>query len=218
MKKRLLISAIVGLFISQGQLIAQDYGYGSSNYRARNTHAGNLVRMTFSNNGRLGSLKGDNSYVYNGEWPIGSGHVQMGNVSAYVMSEIRVPSIDSTTHDTTYQWITPAVWCEGWDPALFPNDGNGRFQGFEPLPGFLNSANKEINPMQAVAMSHEAFTWPPFWPDKTSDVNDRGWPAHWNGYFGKDQQNADQESYYMLDDYQADRKSQSIPWPKPVSS
>ena len=218
MKKRFLISTLIGLLFYQGQLIAQNFGYGNSIYRARNTHAGNLVRMTFSNNGRLGAVKGDNSIVYAGEWPIGSGHVQMGNVSAYVMSEVRVMSIDPATHDTSYKWITPAVWCEGWDPALFPHDGSGRFQGFEPLPGFLNSANKEKNPMQAVAMSHEAFTWPPFWPDKTSDAIDPGWGTHWNGYFGKDQQNADQESYYVMDDYQADIKSQGIAWPKPVSS
>ncbi|RPI05878.1 MAG: hypothetical protein EHM64_04940 [Ignavibacteriae bacterium] len=217
MKRRFLLSALIGLVISQGPLAAQDFGFGSSIYRARNTHAGNLVRMTFSNNGRLGSVKGDNSTTYNGEWPIGSGHVQMGNVSAYVMSEIRVMSIDPVTHDTSYKWITPAVWCEGWDPDLFPHAASGRFQGFEPLPGFLNTTQKEKNPMQAVAMSHQSFTWPPFWPDKTADAINPGWGSHWNGYFGKDQQNADQESYYVMDDYQADIKSQGIAWPKPVS-
>ena len=131
MKKRFLIFALIGLLFCQGQLVAQNFGYGSSIYRARNTHAGNLVRLTFSNNGRYGALKGDNSVVYTGEWPIGSGHTQMGNVSAYVMSSIRVPSIDPVTYDTSYIWITPADWCEGWDPALFPHDGSGRSQGFE---------------------------------------------------------------------------------------
>ena len=60
---------------------------------------------------------------------------------------------------------------------------------------------------QRVAMSHQAESWPVAWPDKFEDAIDPGWPSAWNGYFGKNILNADQESYYLFDDYQNDEFS-----------
>ena len=45
-------------------------------------------------------------------------------------------------------------------------------------------------------------TWPDQWPDKLDDPLDPGWAGSWNGYFGKDQKNAEQESYFVMDDAQ----------------
>src|SRR5690606_35732233 len=42
--------------------------------------------------------------------------------------------------------------------------------------------------------------WPATWPDKTGDAADPGWPDSWNGFFGKDIFNADQEFYYRAGD------------------
>ncbi len=50
-------------------------------------------------------------------------------------------------------------------------------------------------------MSHWKWSWPSFWPDKFDDAVDPGWANAWNGYFGKNVLNADQESYYVIDDY-----------------
>jgi hypothetical protein len=60
-------------------------------------------------------------------------------------------------------------------------------------------------------MSHQSDTWPAFWPDKMyDDANDQGWEqdpfdpgwsGSWNGYFGKGVENADQESYFQMDDH-----------------
>ena len=112
-------------------LKAQTNNHGDVLNRARNVHAGNLIRATFHNNGRLGSVKGDQSTVYGGEWPIGSGQVQMGNTSAYVMSEIRLfAGLDSVSGDSTYEFVTPVIFAEGWDPNAFSADSLGRFQGF----------------------------------------------------------------------------------------
>ena len=63
------------------------------------------------------------------------------------------------------------------------------------FPGFANDEIKEI------AMSHKPETFPALWPDKFEDATDPGWPGSWNGYFGKNVLNADQESYYVMDDY-----------------
>ncbi len=195
---------------------AQDQ-HGSAQYRARNTHAGNLIRVTFHNHGMLGAQKGDNSLFYAGEWPINSGMVQMGNASSFVMSELRVFAGLDSTGDSTYTYITPAAFCQGWDPNIFSKDSlTGSFLGFEPLPGYYNIANKEKDPLHAVAMSHQAFTWPASWPDKLDDPFNPGWGGHWNGYFGKDQKNADEESYYAVDDYTYKKVVSGYPMPKPI--
>ncbi len=217
MKARFLLPVVALAVCSAPDIDAQQYGNGDVINRARNVHAGNLVRVTFHNNGRMGSVRGDQSVVYSGEWPIGTGKVQMGNTSAYAMSELRLFSgIDPGSGDSLYTFVTPAIFCEGWDPNIFSNDSLGKFQGFEPLSGFLNLTRKEKDPGHAVAMSHMPFTWPPYWPDKTSDAVDPGWGGHWNGYFGKDQQNADQESYFVMDDYQYTKRVKGLPLPLPV--
>ncbi len=215
MNKRFIIFCL--LYTLFFNVFAQEQR-GNKLYRARNDHAGNLIRVTFYNHGMLGSLKGDQSLHYAGEWPINSGLVQMGNFSTYVSSELRVFAGLNDKGDSTFANITPCVFCQGWDPNLFSHDSLGNFLGFEPLPGYYNLANKEKDPFHAVAMSHQAFTWPPFWPDKLEDPVDPGWSAHWNGYFGKDQKNADEESYYVMDDYTFKKKIDGLPLPLPIPS
>ncbi len=217
MKKQALIFTILFFVVLSVQ--AEEIGYGNVIYRARNLHQGNLIRVTFHNHGMMGSQKGDQSQYYAGEWPKGTGMEQMGNTSAYVMSSIRVfAGLDSVSGDSLYEYVTPAIFCEGWDPDLFSHDSLGTFYGFEPLPGYLNITQKEADPQRAVAMSHEPFTWPSFWPDKLDDANDPGWSGHWNGYFGKDQVNSDEESYFVMDDYQYKKRIRGFSLPKPVPS
>jgi hypothetical protein len=190
---------------------------GDVKYRARNDHAGNLIRVTFHNHGMMGSIRNDNSLIYAGEWPINSGMVQMGNASSFVGSELRVMSVQAYD-DTTFATITPVIFCQGWDANVFAHDSLGNFLGFEPLPGYYNLVQKEKDPHHAVAMSHEPFTWPAYWPDKMEDQSDPGWRNAWNGYFGKDQKNADQESFYVMDDYQFKKKVMGYDLPLPIQS
>jgi len=215
MKVRLTIILLLSCLLP-GLLAAT--AHGSKQNRARNVHAGNLIRVTFYNHGMMGSIKGDQSQIYAGEWPINSGLVQMGNASSYVTSELRVFAGIDSSGDSTYANITPTVFCQGWDPNMFSHDSLGNFLGFEPLPGYFNLTNKEKDPYHAVAMSQQAYTWPSYWPDKMDDPVDPGWGAHWNGYFGKDQKNADEESYYVMDDYAFKKKIAGLPLPLPISS
>jgi len=192
--------------------------HGSYQNRARNVHAGNLIRVTFYNHGMVGGLKGDNSLIYAGEWPINSGHIQMGNASMYVSSEMRTYAGLDSLGDSTFTKITPCVFCQGWDPNIFSHDSLGVFLGFEPLPGYYDLAHKEADPYHAIAMSHEAYTWPSTWPDKLDDATNPGWGGHWNGYFGKDQKNADEESFYSMDDWSYKKKVDGLTLPRPIAA
>ncbi|MFH1196201.1 MAG: hypothetical protein V1720_10835 [bacterium] len=215
---KFLCPLIVFLLISAISINAQLDAPGDAIHRAKNVHAGNQIRITFHNNGRLGTVSGDQSVAYTGEWPIGTGYVQMGNTSAYVMTEMRLfTGLNPVTGDSTFEFITPAIFCEGWDPNMFSHDSLGMFLGFEPVPGYFNLTQKEKDPGHSVAMSQQAFTWPPYWPDKLADAVDAGWANHWNGYFGKDQLNADEESYYVMDDNKYRKQVKGLTLPTGVS-
>src|SRR5690606_10783315 len=70
---------------------------------------------------------------------------------------------------------------------------------FEPIKGYVNPGG------EGIAQSDEPESWPPFWPDKQSDATDPGWSGSWNGFFGRDIFNADQEFFYKIGDDQYDR-------------
>ena len=63
---------------------------------------------------------------------------------------------------------------------------------------------------KGVAMSHLPETWPASWPDYPDwtysgdpiiiDGVDKTPAVDWNGFFGRGQLNADQESYFWMDD------------------
>ncbi len=167
---------------------------GNTLYRAKNTMSGNLVRSVFYNYGLVGNI-GEIS----GEWPIGTGNEYVGDVSPLVAIEFVHPSGDT---------LRSVITSDGPRGNSDGPPGGGAFYGFEPLPDFSAPPLGEADPL--VAVSNQKRTWPDFWPDKmftdTADNNwqrdntDPGWPGAWNGYFGKDVENADQETYFQMDD------------------
>jgi hypothetical protein len=178
----LLLSLFIVSMNSFGQYYKTTKGRPSA--RKKNVHSGNQVRTTFFNYGLVG--RENSAEDFGGEWPINSGHYYVGDISVMVGAEIDI-------NDTTK--ITPVTVADGprGDNDYDPNNSTV-FWGWEPLPGFDN-ANNEF-----VAMSHQRQSWPASWPDRETDANDPGWPGQWNGFFGKDQFNADQESYWVMDD------------------
>ncbi len=175
-----------------GQL--EDY-HGDPLFRYQNIHSGNKVRTIFYNYGLVGNV-GEIS----GEWPLGTGNEYVGDVTPLVAIEFVHPSGDT---------LQSVITC--LSPRQSPEYGEtGSFWGFEPLPGF--AAPPVPGEIGLVAMSNQRNTWPDFWPDKMytdindllwqRDDNDPGWPLSWNGYFGKNVFNADQESYFQMDDNQ----------------
>jgi hypothetical protein len=175
---------------------AEDLTYykGSSLYRAKNTMSGNLVQTVFYNYGLVG-----NTGEISGEWPIGTGDEYVGDVSPLVGVQFIHPSGDTLISVTTSDG--PRQNSDG--PS-----GGGTFWGFEPLPGFNAATVVGENPV--VAISNQKRSWPSYWPDKeytdaldanwVKDITDPGWGGSWNGYFGKNVFNADQETYFQMDD------------------
>lgn len=177
----LLLFVAIESVLPQGGL----YNLPKSDQRFRKLgiHDGNLVRTTFLNTGQVALFDDPPA----GEWPKGSGHNYMDGVAILIGTQITDrQGIKRKTIETEYR--------ERTDPE--PRVGNKQW-GCEPLPGF--AADGQDSP----AFSDKPQTWPLFWP-KLIVGPDSGkgteWDGHWNGYFGLDQLNADQESYFYYDD------------------
>lgn len=188
--KRIWIISVLILFGS-GFLFGQNkYNFPPANreYRLAGVHSGNQIRTSFFNYGWFGrrtNVTGD----YGTEWPINTGHYYVGDAGLLVGAEVKLNHtkfVSVVTHENPRgkNEINPNNSLEHW--------------GWEPIPGFA----KKYGDSGSVAMSHLKNTWPDFWPDRLDDQVDPGWRGSWNGYFGKDQFNADQESYYWMADNQ----------------
>jgi hypothetical protein len=187
---------------------------GSSTFRKVGVHRGNQVRTVFGNWGVIAQPGNEGP---RGAWKYdANGYV--GDVSPVVGLLLPVrdytqppDGIPDTVHSVT---ITPVDRPGGGE------QGSGKSNTFEPIPGFADPLLDEIG--KGVAMSHQTETWPPSWPDYpdwiySTDANGDGIPdpiivngedvtpsVDWNGYFGRGQLNADQESYYWMDDFNDD--------------
>jgi hypothetical protein len=192
MKKVVILTMIFMLWAVSVPLFAQlETLHGDERYAMKGIHSGNQIRTAFWNDGMVGRRYADPT-SYLGEWPINSGNTYINQQINFVGAEVE--DVDG---------VIIHIVSEG-NGCTSGNSGNadsgdsgpaGEWYTFCPLPGFANDVVKEI------AMSHKPQTWPALWPDKMEDTQDPGWPGQWNGYFGKNVLNADQESYYVMDDY-----------------
>ncbi|MAE69904.1 MAG: hypothetical protein CME06_05485 [Gemmatimonadetes bacterium] len=153
----------------------EDLPQGNAGWRRKNLHSGNKIKTVFYNFGLVAN-PGEPS----GEWPIGNTENDyVGDVTPLVGVEY-VNKVGDLVHTV--------VTCDG-PRGNSDGPGGGVFWGFEPIPGFL------AEDQDGVAMSHLPSTWPGHWPDKPAS-----WNGFWNGFFGRGVQNADQESFFYVDD------------------
>jgi len=169
------------------RLSAQMAGlHGDYREYRKGVHSGNKFRTTFYNDGYFGAK--NQPPDYGGEWPINSGRLYMWDANLFVCSELldtegQVQHIHSTVLSNELNW------------SIGDRSPSGEPWTFLPLPGFANPDTT------MVAMSKWKNSWPYFWPDKVEDAVDPGWAGKWNGYFGKNVFNADEESFSVSDDY-----------------
>ncbi|KPL08317.1 hypothetical protein AMJ86_01005 [bacterium SM23_57] len=216
-KKRLLLFLVISLILLfSHSSMAQPKPHGSFDEERSNIHSGNQIRTTFYNNGFVGRI-GSKPEDIGGEYPINSGHEYIGDMLVMVGAEIT-----DIYGETRHSVVTPR------GPQVSARTGDKSSDGslwytWEALPGYANPDttlvamtdlkdteydNLAINPLTAASYkSADKFgaTWPDVWPDRMGDLVDPGWPGKWNGYFGKNYFNADQESFYVMDDYNDQR-------------
>lgn len=148
--------------------------HGDRTYRKQGLHNGNQVETLFWNFGEVGWW----GKMPSGVWPRGTSHSYMDGIYPLVAAEV-IKTNGDTIHIV-----------EGGYREHYESGATGIEFGWQPLPGF-SAANQDF-----IAMSDDLTTWPAYWPDKPAD-----WGGKWNGYFGQ-RMNADQESYFVMDDYQ----------------
>lgn len=171
--------ALLALLLAGSALAQQWYDdvWADPEAKKKNTHSGNLVQTTFYNTALVGRVGNEFSF----EWPKGTGDEYIGDISVCVGVEYFNKYMNRSVRSVAVTQ-SPARGRDEVNPA-----DPSEYWTFMPLPGF---ANPDTN---LVAMSHQQLSWPNVWPDK-------GWPGSWNGYFGRDVNNADQESYFWVDD------------------
>ncbi|MBN1999455.1 hypothetical protein JW935_17990 [candidate division KSB1 bacterium] len=176
-----------------GLLYAQsiDELHGDQNYSYRGIYEGNQIRTPFYNDGMIGTRYEIHPDDFKTNWPVGSSLGYITNLIPYFGAE--VVDINGVVRHIMSEAHGCRVGVSG-DGISADVDEFGNWRCNAPLPGFANDE------LQEIAMSHKRGTWPPYWPDKMNQA-DPGWKGSWNGYFGKNQYNADQESYFVMDDY-----------------
>ncbi len=167
----------------------RDDNLGNYNNRRQGTMLGNKINTLFYNDLEIGKW----AFYPTCEWPAGSGHNYLDGYTFMVGAEVTAPGDTLIVHpvETAYREQY------SYDPIT------GTPWGFEPVSGYCNSGNS------SPAISIDKTTWPAQWPpalNLTADYN-----GHWYGYFGKDAFNADEESYFVLDDSQ-DKKFTKPPY------
>ena len=166
---------------------------GNVRYRRNTQIEGNQIRATVFNYGMTGRESGDfpisEQTPY--EWPKNTGQVYLAVQGIMVGAEVvddrgDIQRIISRCH--------------------YLQSPEGETWNFEPVPGYYNEQIPE-----GFATSNDPETWPDSWPDKIGDTEDPGWPGKWNGYFGKDVLNADQELFFHASDNNYDRYAYYFP-------
>jgi len=149
--------------------------------RASGIHKGNRVRTLFYNYGTIGKPTTEPSL----EWPIGSNEGYGFEFGIIVGSKVK-------TKSNTLRYILTESLDDGGD--ISPG---GASWGWEPLSGYNDPTRSNIamNPSSDTDDDGKPDSWPASWWN--NDFQDYIWP----GEYGYNVTTADEESYFIMDDY-----------------
>jgi hypothetical protein len=179
-------------------LLAQmDKLHGDDREYRIGVHAANQFRTSFYNDGTFGGRVNQPPQVA-GEWPKNSTHYYLVDGNDFVGSEI------TDSKGNTYH-INSETKCVDIGGSRGDKCGDDlHWCCFLPLPGFANINGDRV--AMARGSNEVENSWPNYWPDIGDTKNPRysadGWAGSWNGYFGRDVFNADEESYFVTDDWE----------------
>ena len=154
---------------------------GDVRFRRKTNIDANLVRTTIFNYAFYGRTGGGAPEVvgFPFEWPKNTQRHYVALASIFLGAET-VDEQGNTIHVV--------------DLPTYRSSPSGESWNLQPVPGYLNPNSSKI------AISDDPSSWPTLWPDKLSDSEDPGWEGSWNGFFGKNQFNADQEIFFRASD------------------
>ncbi len=183
-KRIVTIALIVGSMLFMDlTVLAQTPSDERGEFQARRKMImdGNNLRANYHNFTWGGRLDGDARDEVEFEFPRNTNRVYIALVAFFVGAEVANQSENPEADEFFPIVITPngrtSPQGDSWD--------------INPVPGYYNPA------APGFARSDNPSTWPAFWPDK---VEDGGWAGEWNGFFGRDVINADQEFFYRASD------------------
>jgi len=187
----LFFSLTVGLipFLIQ----AQDQTYepseerSSFELRAQSDMDANRLRASYYNHGHNGKIDGGDPRQLDFEFPKNTGRIYLRFMSVHYGTEVPNPNDPNTPIRIV-------------NAAQFKTNGRGDLNySLNPIIGYQRDNANEIARSDRGPGSPLGNTWPDAWPDKFNDGGD-GWAGSWNGFFGRDQFNADVEFYYKTGD------------------
>ncbi len=163
--------------------IYRDDAKGDYQYQRKGIMDGNRIRTVYFNTTEVAHWPDG----IGGEWPKGTGHNYVDGLTVLVGAKLYLPN---------GKIITPieAHYREefDYDPVL----GNQYPWDLEPVPGYINPS--QTRP----AVNIDPNTWPPQWPMalRADGRTTAAWDGYWYGYFGRGVNNADFETYFVVDD------------------
>jgi hypothetical protein len=205
--KRLFIILAVFVFAGGMQAEAQvlNPAYEPGNERAsfelrrQSIMDGNRTRATYHNYLHAGREGGDQIDQLLFEYPINTNREYIYFISFHMGTEVQ----DLTDSSVTF----PIV-----NAATFKTNRTGdQNWSINPIFGYARDDTDEIARSDRGPNSPIGNTWPNVWPNRLVDGGD-GWAGSWNGFFGRDQFNADVEFYYRSGDDLYTRFSNTGRW------
>ncbi|MEM8559591.1 MAG: hypothetical protein AAGG50_17360 [Bacteroidota bacterium] len=194
--------------------------YGDRTNEKKALMDGNRVSITFFNTGLLGG-EGE----VRGNWPKGSEDFYVAEVLPVIVAEVPLtPRNSNVARDTLIRHVSTTRGPGTRGPPSQPGNPSNAYT-LEPKPGFAatqltdeqcieqeqqaaqDSGEEADGLNDRPAISTDPCTWPTFWPDQPDWIDPATGRAQWNGFFGRDQFNADLETFFWSDD-QRDRDLQ----------
>ena len=207
------ISAVL-LLLSASTLNAQNNGgfqpsdeRSSFEERRKSILDANTLRATYHNFGWHGRTNEDNRDELYFEYPKNTNRRYIYFLAVFMGAEVfdqRQPSDLPAGERDRFPVVSVA--------SDRVNPQTSESWALNPVIGYFNEDSDELARSDRGPGSAAGNTWPPVWPDKLDDPADPGWPGQWNGFFGKDIFNADQEFIYRSGDDLYTRFSQDSRW------
>ncbi|MFA5669115.1 MAG: hypothetical protein WC967_07720 [Balneolaceae bacterium] len=178
------------LVLCSGALLAQSTpSKERSSFERRKTSImdGNQLRATYHNTGHAGRRNSQSLDELIFEFPKNTNREYMYFMS--LMYGTQVPDAKNSGNPLAIV-----------NTASYKSSRDGRTNySLNPIVGYVRDDNNEIARSDRGPGSVLGNTWPDVWPDKLGNGGD-GWSGSWNGFFGRDQFNADVEFYYKAGD------------------